>query len=462
MNRRKFGLLANASAVALLAARRSAFAQSMPDASLLTTTLTPLGAERAGNAVGTIPAWTGGFNTVPANWNPNTIVPDFWASDPVLYTVDASNMAQYADMLADGIKAQIQNSGLTLKVRQTRRTACAPQWVYDNTAKNVATAKLNPAGGRVGFSGAFGGTPFPIPDPSDTLAAGAQLVWNHFQRWNGSGNQQYTENHTIEGGKKQLTATATDTYLFPYYDQSKTLATFSGLGQDTHEVLYGPSTVVGEEIVTRYSTNPVTTPDITWELLQGQGRVRKAPEIQYDTPDSFDDGLSNYDESSVFAGPPDEYDWHSLGKKEMLIPYNCNALPNTSADDGIGPKFLNPDFVRWELHRVWVVEATLHPGRRNVLARRRYYIDEDSWTFVIGDCFDANNAIYHLDINYMVTFPNMPGVYPYFTVIYNIQSGDYAITTASWGSGFSARAMSFKVMPDSYYEPQAMAANASY
>jgi hypothetical protein len=84
MNRRRFGLLAGTSAIAAAGASGRSFAQTAPNPQLLTTTLTPLGAERAGNAAGTIPAWTGGFNTPPANWDGSTqLLVDFFASDSI-------------------------------------------------------------------------------------------------------------------------------------------------------------------------------------------------------------------------------------------------------------------------------------------------------------------------------------------------------------------------------------------
>lgn len=155
MNRRKFGLLAGTSAAAAIGGMRPAPADT-PDASQLNTTLTPMGSERAGNAAGTIPAWTGGFTEIPAGsgWDPDkTLPPDFFAADQMLYKVDASNMAQYADQLSDGIKSLMSKRGFYIKVYPTRRTQAMPQWCYDNNAKNVARVQPQNGDARLGFTG---------------------------------------------------------------------------------------------------------------------------------------------------------------------------------------------------------------------------------------------------------------------------------------------------------------------
>ena len=56
--------------------------------------LTPVGAERAGNADGTIPEWTGGVTTPPAGWEPGQKRIDLFADDKILFTIDASNVDQ--------------------------------------------------------------------------------------------------------------------------------------------------------------------------------------------------------------------------------------------------------------------------------------------------------------------------------------------------------------------------------
>jgi hypothetical protein len=465
MKRRNFNLLAGTSMAALMGPRLKAFAQSVPSdfATLSQTTLTPYGAERAGNAAGTIPAWTGGFTTIQAGWDPDSeLPPDFFASDGLLYTVDASNLAQYAHLLSDGVQTLIQKQGFSLQVYPAHRTAAAPQWVYDNIAQNATRAALDPAGGRLGFSGGYGGIPFPIPDTSDPLAAGAQIMWNHTARWQGTYLSNAQGGWVVLDGSSVCSNMSTDCYYYPYYDPKGSVADFNGYIYYFNTTATYPANVAGEVVVVHQSVNPVNPPNITWQLQLGLGRVRKAPELAYDTPSSYSNGLSNFDEIYGFYGALDEYDWKYIGKREMLVPYNNNKVGHTTIEDLIGPKFPNPDIVRWELHRVWVVEATLHPGRRNVLARRRVYVDEDTWQVKIHDGWDGNGNIFHHTMTYNLVYPNLPGVLYMDAIVFNMQTGGYATLGGPHAAAPLNAPFKFDPIPVAVFQPQTMAANSTY
>jgi hypothetical protein len=460
MKRRNFGFLTGCSMIGLGLRSRHAYAQAADPHQLLSTTLTPLGSERAGNAAGTIPAWTGGFTEMPSDWNPATqIVPDFWAHETPRLVVDSSNMAQYSDNLSEGVKHLIQNSGLSLKIYQTHRTATLPQYVYDNIVKNATSAQLDPNGGRLGFLNAYGGTPFPIPDTSDPLAAGAQIIWNHETRWDGYAYNAQIQAWAVSNGSPVMAARGDLHYLYPYYDPNGSLETFNGILQDAHVNVTAPASQIGGGLVAHYYTDPLKNPNIIWQLIEGEGRVRKAPELQYDTPSGHQDGIINVDEENGFYGALNEYDWKFIAKKEIFIPYNNNAMRRAMPLDVMGQKFLNPDVIRWELHRVWVVEANLHPGERNVLARRRMYVDEDTWTIMLADSWDAGNNLYKEDMTFNYVMPNLPGTILLNSVGYNLQTGDYATINGPMGNDGPEN---FVPMPPSYFEPQSMAASASY
>ena len=465
MKRRTFGLLASTSLVAIATRGASASAQTATFASLSQTTLTPLGSERAGNAAGTIPEWTGGMTTIPVgvSWAPGKqMAPDFFAAEAPLYVITAENMVQYESQLSEGVKYQIQKDELSLKVYPTHRTAAAPQWVYDNIVENSTRAQLEPGGGRLGFTGGYGGIPFPVPDTTDPLAAGAQIMWNHTCRWQGSSFTQIGASYCMIDGVLTLAGSGITQSTFPYYVKNGSVSNFAGYQYENHETLIGPSTEIGTQIVDRFATDPYIHPDILWELLQGQGRVRKAPELSYDTPSGFLDGIGNYDEYTVFNGALNEYDWKLIGKKEFLIPYNNNALRLATAQEAHGPKFINPNVLRWELHRVWVVEATLHPGSRNVLPKRVFYVDEDTWAATIADCWDANGNIYKLDMAFNHVRPDVPGTMPLNSITYNLQTGYYATISGPWGNAPYNKPTSYAPIPPSAFEPQVMAAAAAY
>ena len=125
-------------------------------------------------------------------------------------------------------------------------------------------------------------------------------------------------------------------------------------------------------------------------------RVRRAPEVVYDTPTPAYDSLETSDDFDVFNGALDRYDWKLLGKKEIYVPYNDYVLqdPKYQYTDLIKQLTLNPDAERWELHRVYVVEGTLKSSARHIYSKRVYYLDEDSWYILMGDLYDGHHELW--------------------------------------------------------------------
>ncbi len=464
MKRRHFGMLAGTSLAALKLGSVPAKAQTAQDPSLLKTTLTPFGSERAGNADGTIPAWTGGYTTVPEGFDPNgyNYIPDPFADEQPVVVIDSSNMSQYANKLSEGIMTLMTKYGFSIKVYPTHRTQAAPQEIYDNIAANVGRAQLDPAGGRLGFTGAFGGIPFPIPDVSDPYAAGAQLMWNHNSRWVGYAAHFVFHTWASYNGLITQQGQFNELQDYPYYKKGGSLASFNGIQFRLNSDIQGPPDQVGEQVMTWETTNPYSDPNIDWELLNGQGRVRKAPEISFDTPDGFQGGVMNYDEAFGFNASLEKYDWKYLEKKELYVPYNNNATYALTAQELMMAHHVNPDHVRWELHRVWVVEATLHPGERNVLARRRYYFDEDTSVMTCCDAWDANDELFHVAILGNYVRPDLPGTIFGFHMLWNLQTDAWAITDSYLNEKANPTFKFFDSLPDSDFDPQGMAAAGQY
>jgi hypothetical protein len=460
MKRRDFGLLAGTS-LATAATMRPANAQTAPDPSLLTTTLTPLGGERAGNADGSIPAWTGGLVSPPLPPDQPIAVKLFEDEQP-LYVVNAGNMTQYADLLSEGTKFQIIHYGLTLNVYRTHRTAAAPQYVYDNTAKNVMRAQMDPRGGRFGFTGAVGGPPFPIINQADPLVGGAQLIWNHLCAWVGYSNYtNFTPGAVVINGSVQLVMGTLSRSIYPYYAPDVTPENYEGYYSKGHYYGRAPSSTEGQETLTWHSTNVNIHPDIVWTLLNGQGRVRKAPDEAYDTPSPAANGISNIDESEGFYGNPSQYDWTLIEKKELLVPYNCNGFAFSTIQDLLHEHFLNPGIVRWETHRVWIVEANLHPGEHNVTAKRRFYIDEDTWYILQGEGYDAQGDMVKVYANYLMCVPSFPGTIENATTTLNLMTGDYCFNGIVNDLPYNDKEFNTS-QADALFDPQQMAASASF
>jgi hypothetical protein len=465
MKRRSFNLLTAGSAAALsvgIGAPKRAYAGISADqAATLKTTLTPMGAERAANADGSIPAWDGGLTEIPSGWSPGAPMPDFFAGDAKLLSIDASNMAQYSDRLSDGTIALMKKfPNFRIDVYPTHRTAAAPQYVYDNIAKNAVNAVPAAGGARLGFTGAFGGIPFPIPD-SDPLVAGAQIMNNHNCRWMGNTTSRNVASYVMNDGQLTLASGTTSILDCPFYDPKGSPETYDGLLRRLRVNFFAPPALNGQALV-EWQPADASQPLQVWQYLNGQGRIRKAPELTYDTPSSGADAVANYDEYFVFYGREDRYDWKLIEKKEVYIPYNNNKMVHVSAEEGHLPNFMNPDIVRWELHRVWVVDATLRPGERNVVAHRRYYVDEDTWHATLGDEWDGQGNIWKVDMMFVENRPDIPGTIFSNVVIYNLQANEYVTLDGTWTNTPYQAGMDTRPVPPNTFDPQSMAAESQF
>lgn len=378
-------------------------AVSADEAATLKSTLTPLGAEKAGNKEGTIPAWTGGLTTPTPGYTAGGRRPDPFAADKPLFSVSSKNMGEYAAKLPEGAKALMQRyQDFRVDVYPSHRPAAAPQYVYDNTFKNATRAKLvNGSAGQVP-EGAYGGIPFPIPK------SGTEAMWNVLLRWRGeSWSAEFNGYSLTPEGKRVLVQQSRNDYQMPYYEPEGSPERFAGEHWLVRSVTTGPAIRAGEAITGRENINDDKSQ--AWVYLTGQRRVRKLPNACCDTPTPFSAGVVTFDEVEGFTGRLDRFDWKLVGKQEMLIPYNSNrTLTPTKDTDLIGEHFLNPDHVRWELHRVWVVDATLREGQRHTSPKSRYYIDEDSWVLVWGDRWDGKNQLARSEFSIPVEMPDVP------------------------------------------------------
>jgi hypothetical protein len=173
--------------------------------------------------------------------------------------------------------------------------------------------------------------------------------------------------------------------------------------------------------------NASAAPRQAWIYNPGQRRVRRAPNVAYDNPGTASDGLRTNDMTDMFNGAMDRFDWKLVGKKEMYVPYNSYTAHSdkTKIADLIRPGHLNPDKLRYELHRVWVVEATLKAGKRHINSRRTFYVDEDSWGILALDHYDGRGQLWRVSEAPSINYYEMPTFWSTIEVHYDLQSGRY-------------------------------------
>jgi hypothetical protein len=416
-----FQLKLFAALVAGAAALASQAAVTPDEAKALGTTLTAVGAEKAGNKDGTIPAYTGGNTTAPAGFKPGDgIRPNPFAGEKPKFSIDAKNMAQYAGNLTEGAKALMQKyPTYRIDVYPTHRSVAFPAFVVEGTAKNAVKAKTENGGRSIADSHA--GFPFPMPK------TGYEAMWNHLMRFNGQAYEAKYRNISVDaGGHPALSVEADAVQDYPYWDVSKPSADVYWRVKISYT---GPARRAGEALMIWDPMDMGSRDRRAWSYLPGQRRVKVAPDLAFDTPNPGTGGSTTFDDAFIFNGSMDRFDFKLVGKKEMFIPYNdYEALYQTKQDDLVKPNHLNPDAIRWELHRVWVVEATLREGKRHVYSKRMFYLDEDSWAAVASDEYDGHGQLYRAGFAYMTPSYDLPAPYSDMFGHYDLVSRAYSLT----------------------------------
>jgi len=411
--------------------------------------LTEFGAEKAGNADGSIPAYTGGIKTIPAEFKPGSgRYPDPFKGEKALYTIDAKNMTQYAQWLSPASKALLERyPTYKMNIYPTHRTMGYPDWVLKNSVKNASTAKL--VAGGDGVQGAYGGIPFPVPKD------GYQALWNNYLRYQGPRVELTFESEMVDRtGRKTIINAQKANFMFPYYDPKS-----SKLGDTNYMTIMsdvlGPAGQAGTMVLQKFSIDYTVRDDMAWQYTPGQRRVRVAPEVKYDTPAATVAGAMFFEEINSYNGRLDRFDYKLVGKREMFIPYNnykAYFSPTVNGD-----RHENPDDVRYEKHRVWVVEGTLKAGKRHAYSKRTFYIDEDAWNIVQSEAYDQAGKMYRVLNALSFVSYDKPRIIPTAGLYYDMDKGSY--TNMSMYAKPSARIDVFdEVPPQSRYTADTMSA----
>jgi hypothetical protein len=419
---RTFTKLTLSACIGLAVGMGQAWAGAQPDqVHRLQEDLTPMGSERAGNAEGTIPEWTGGITSPPAGYSPGDHHPNPWPEDKPLFRIDGTNYQQYADKLSVGQQATFAKYPDTyyMDVYQSRRSTSFPEHIYEMTAKNAATARLAENG--EGVLDAAEGFPFPFPENA------YELMWNHKLKYKGVGGTRYnTQIAPTANGSFSVTVIREE-LLGLYYKRGVTIADINNILLYFFQEVESPARLAGNILLVHETLNQQELPKQAWIYNPGQRRVRRAPNVAYDNPGTASDGLRTNDMTDMFNGAMDRFDWKVIGKQEMYIPYNSYGAhaEGVTPDDFVRPGHLNPELMRYELHRVWVVEANLKDGMRHINPKRTFYLDEDSYQIVLIDHYDARGQLWRASEGHCINYYEVPTYWSTIEAHYDLQSGRY-------------------------------------
>jgi len=387
--------------------------------------LTPVGAQQAANQDGTIPAWNGG-NPRSGKLSGEFPHDEQIDGDKPLFTITHDNYAKYADHLTEGHKDLLRRfPDYRMNVYPTHRTVAYPDFIYKATVANAAGCKLlgtdEPDGCKQGF-------PFPQPK------SGAEAMWNHKLKWRGEAVLRFNNQFIVQPDGSSQQTKILEKVKFYYASTRNPVVLKNGEGEFLRYLsqTLSPPRLAGTFILLQDKAGTGDSGRAAWLYTPGIKRLRRAPTVQYDNPYEGTDGNQFYDQVDMFNGALDRFNWKLVGKKEYYLPYNSNRIAGNTVKyrDLIRPHHLNQDLPRYELHRYWVVEATLKPSANHTFRLRRFYLDEDSWNIEAVDCYDNKDLLYKFQEGHLVTTPSVQAATTVPEVIYDFFSGRYIVTAA--------------------------------
>ena len=375
------------------------------DAEKLGNELTCIGAETAGNMDGSIPPFSGKWLGKPPHVEYTPHVGqhpvDVYPEDEPLFQITAANMEKYASRLSEGQKGMFKRFPDTFRipVYQSRRDFRFPDVICEVAKKNALEAELIDEGlGYTGYKGPIG---FPIPNkPLEVLA-----------------NMNFSYRAFSEEVIRDIADVASDGSVTWGRAMNKNLNLISPpeqIGKPMEGLLaYSLSSTLlperdrGSFTASQEPVNFAKNKRLAWQYDPGTRRVRQLPTYGFDSPLSGTSGRMTIDQDRLMNGDPSRYDWTLQGKRELYIPANSYRLHSNEVKyaELLQKGHANPDLLRYELRRVWVLEGVLKDGYRHAFGKRVLFIDEDNWLAAISDYYDTRGELWqHAFINHYYAF----------------------------------------------------------
>ena len=384
--------------------------------------LTPIGAESSPNNDNSIPAWTGGLSKPPASYKGGGRLTDPYPEDKPLFTITAANAAQYRDKLTRShLVLLAKYPSYKIPVFATRRSVAYPKAIYDATQSNIGKAKLL---GSDALQGAHLGFPFPKPQ------TGVEILWNHRVRYRGNTLTSQSTQAVVETDGDVHTLKQTEKVFYRYANlqaavdiakENILLYYLTWFGKTKNDVDF--------VVLVHETANSIENPRGIWVVPPKVPKVFRIPPVGYDQPFPGSEALMFIDMVDMYNGAFDRYVWRLVGKRELYIPYNSYRISDGryTYSQLLTKNHFNQDSTRYELHRVWMIEATERDGKSHKFGKRTFYVDEDSWNVVLVENEDHEGKLWrfqegHLLPSYANQTANCAPV-----VLYDLKDGRYFV-----------------------------------
>lgn len=407
----------------LLAAGASAKVPAA-EADKLGKSLTCVGAEKAGSASG-VPEYVGKWLGVPPGMKYTPHVGqhpvDPYAGEKPLFTISSENLAQYAERLTDGQKAMFAKYPKTYRivVYPGHRDFRYPDSMCTVAKKNALESEMNADG--LGVKAFKGAVAFPIPKSGNEALFNMLLPFRAFNEHTIRDTANVLSSGSVAFGRAENKSMD---HTNKPEDIGKPL---EGVMAQTLNVIMLPEREKGTVSVSSEPVNFGVSKRLAWSYDPGTRRVRQVPLFGFDNPMPGTGGKMTTDADRFFNGSPERYNWKLVGKREVFVPANTFALHANTVKyaDLLKPGHANPDLIRYELRRVWVVEGSLKEGFRHLFGKRVLFLDEDTWHAVLTDLYDARQQLWqHAVAGYYYT-PDTQAWHSGNSFFYDMNSGGY-------------------------------------
>ncbi|MGH8457176.1 MAG: DUF1329 domain-containing protein, partial [Stenotrophobium sp.] len=308
-----------------------------------------------------------------------------------------------------------------MPVYATRRSASYPQAIYDATQANIGKARLL---GSDALEGAHLGFPFPKPEN------GVEIMWNHRVRYRGDTLQMQSTQAVVSPSGSAQYLKQTERVYYRY----ASLRNPVDIAKDNILLYYltwfgrGPGDVDFLALV-HETANSIKRPRNIWVMPSKIPKMFRIPPVGYDQPFPGSQGLMFIDMVDMYNGAFDRYVWKLTGKREIYIPYNSYRISDGryKYSQLLTPHHFNQDATRYELHRVWVIEATQREGKRHSFGKRVFYVDEDSWNVVLVENYDHDGNLWRFQEGHLLPSYNPQSANCAPVVIYDLKDGRYFV-----------------------------------
>ena len=407
-----------------------------------------IGADSAASKDGTVPVWQGGLPQKNREGSHHT---NPYADESPLFVIDSENYLPHKDRLSEGLIAMLKQYPDTFRipVYPSHRSANYPEWFYETMRQKHSDVSLSENGNAI--RNPIAGVNFPKPEN------GLEAIWNHLARWRGIYvSRQVTEAIVYDDGNRRAFRAMQSASLELFRPNQEAITDKSVLLYYYSAILEPVNLSGGALLVVDY-LNQHKFPRQTWSYDASQRRIKRVPHVTHDSAALMVEGLRTADDTDMFNGSPERFDWHLVGKKIMYIPYNSYEFtsPAVSYDDLLTRYHPNPKYTRYEAHRVWEVVATLKPDAYHVYQKRVFYIDEDSWSIAIADQYDRQGKIWRISMAHLKNYYEVPLVFSTSEVYLDLKSKYYNVAGLT-NEEKSSGDYSDNPPPKSYFSPAGM------